>query len=231
MTRPEERDLARVDAQISETFLRTGRVPLDLKLARAGALRKSGEMLKAKGVVEGVLRLDPNNASAHNLLGLLWGELGRHEKSLASHETAATLCPEEPIHVGNCGAALVQLDRPREAIAKLHQAIATNPELRYCHTWLGYAHRGLGDEERAEKEFRRSAQMLARRIGDSPRPLAEDYRSLAHLQRLVGDYEEADRCDGRAREVWQQDFIGADPLSIVSSLDLLDLLGEASDER
>jgi len=71
--------------------------------------------------------------------------------------------------------------------------------------------------------------VLARRISDSARPRAEDYRDLAYLQRTVGDYDEADRCEARAQEMRQQDLIGADPSAVVSSLDLLDLLGEGSE--
>ena len=229
VTRPEERELEAVSVRMSETFSRTGKVPLDLKVAQAAALYSAGNYLKAKEVIRAVLRHDPSNASAHGWLGLIYSQLGMHEESLASHQRAVQLGPEEPMHIGNCGVKLVQLGRDAEGIAKLQDAIASNPDLQYCHTWLGHAYRHLGDEERALKEFRRSAQVLARRISDSARPRAEDYRDLAYLQRTVGDYDEADRCEARAQEMRQQDLIGADPSAVVSSLDLLDLLGEGSE--
>ena len=227
-TRSEERALDQISERIAETFARTGQVPPELKVEQAAALYHAGDWLKAKEVLEGVLRRNPDYAAAHNWLGVTWSRLGRSEKAHGCYSRAAELDPDAPVYRGNAGAMLVELDRPTEAIPILQEVVASHPDLQYCHTWLGHAYRKLGDEERALKEFRRSATMLARRISDSKHPRSRDYADLAYLQRLVGDYDEADRCEKRSDELRHQDLIGTDPEAVVSSLDLLDLLGETT---
>jgi molecular chaperone DnaK (HSP70) len=225
VTRPEERAVEAASERIAEAFERAGQVPLGLRVEQGAALYRAGEYLKAREVLEGVIRRDKGYAEPHNWLGLTWHCLGDHEKAYGCYCRAAELDSENSTYRANSGAALVDLGLAAEAVGILQEVVASHPDLQYCHTWLGHACRKLGDEERAQKEFRRSATLLARRISDMKQPRSRDYRDLAYLQRLVGDYDEADRCAKRAEELRHQDLIGADPEAVVASQDVLDLLG------
>lgn len=227
VTSPREREVERVSEEISVTFARTGKVPLELKVWQADALRRCGEVFRSKEIVEAVLGKDENNARAHNLMGLLWRALEKHDRELCSYSTAAQLQPDEPVYVGNRGAALVTLGRHAEGISELQRALQMNPELQYCYTWLGDAYQALGDTARAEKEFRQSIHLLARRIAGATRPRAEDCRELGNLQNRVGDHEEAERCFERATSLEQEEVFGADAASVVSSFDISRLLPES----
>lgn len=80
----------------------------------------------AMGFIEQALAVEPNHASAHNILGNCLKGLGRHETALASYDRALALQPNDADTLNNRGATLRDLKRSEEALASFERALAIN---------------------------------------------------------------------------------------------------------
>lgn len=70
---------------------------------------------------------DAKPAYAWDMKGLALAKLGRHEESLAAHDRAVELDPNDPISWYNRGVALSDLERYEEAIASYDKVLELNP--------------------------------------------------------------------------------------------------------
>ena len=72
---------------------------------------------------EVAIRLDPEDAEAHNNKGNALFELGRHDEALAAYEEAIRLDPDDADFYDNKGNALSELERHEEALAAHNEAL------------------------------------------------------------------------------------------------------------
>ncbi len=157
------------------------------------------DRLRAKG--ESYLRIgeqkiadDPDNPQAHYEQGQQYGELGRHDAALACFERVRALSPrfrETPLKIalahvrlGNHQQALVEL-RASARILPQHAALIAFEE--------GNALRGLGDDDAAERAFRKA---LSRNPAFAVASL-----NLALLYQSTNRSAQALDCLGRALEL------------------------------
>jgi tetratricopeptide (TPR) repeat protein len=98
-------------------------------LAAAAAHYQAGRLAEAERECEALLLLDPENAGALNLLGILAGSSDRAERAveLLGRAIARDALHIRPIHA-NLAAALRRLRRNEEALASCDAALALQPD-------------------------------------------------------------------------------------------------------
>jgi tetratricopeptide (TPR) repeat protein len=130
-----------------------------LAQARLGALlAAAGRLDTARVRLERAIELDPDLASAHNALGLVWRGFGDTEKALAFHRRAVALAPGDAsarIHAVDALAALGRLD---EATALLAEVEASAADERLLHR-LAQLREQQGREDEALALHRRIAAL------------------------------------------------------------------------
>lgn len=117
-----------------------------------GNLEIAGQDLKKS------LQLDPNNASAHGTLALLYERLGMLELAKAHHAKAAKLKPDDPGIVGNYGRFLCHHGHAQEGLRFLKKAAA---DKLYPKRWIPLTNAGecaltSGRHEEAEQYLRQA---------------------------------------------------------------------------
>lgn len=121
-------------------------------------------MDEARRELEAALELDPNDAGAHQTLGMVLRQKGdlqaagvEFAKSEAINKTkvdfqAATLAT-------NSGAALLRRGEVARAIEKLQAALHLAPGFAPAHYQMGLALRAKGDKGQAAEEFQKAHQL------------------------------------------------------------------------
>ncbi len=151
----------------------------------ASGYYERGQMDIALQELEHALTLDPENAQAYNIYGLVYATMGDTRKAEQSFEHALQLAPNDSDIRHNWGWYLCQHNRERESLAQF-EAAASNPLYRAPEVALvnaGRCAQGLGDAALAEQYFRRA---LAAQPGNA----MANY-GLALLAFRGGRYEEA----------------------------------------
>ena len=149
-------------------------------LLQSGAARHAaGDLAGAEHFYRQVLKRRPQDANAHNLLGVLARQRGDVAGALRHTERALAVAPEQAAFLANRGAALAEAGRLPEAIAMLRAALARRPEDAVALRNLGQALCALGDPQAALAPLE-AATRLAPGV---PEPLL----ALAHARREAGD--------------------------------------------
>lgn len=155
----------------------------------------------AIGVTDRVLRLgaqDVDGAHANYLKGIAYANLGLHAEAVGSYDLALSIEPEYPDTHCERGVSLFEVYRFAEALRSLKAAVAADPAYARPHHFLGCLYEYLGEEELAQREHARAAEIDAETY---PAPLnldADDFeravqeavnvlpRSVARLLAGVG---------------------------------------------
>jgi predicted TPR repeat methyltransferase len=156
---------------------------LQALLRRALAFHQRGELKAAEQLYRQVLGVDPHQADAHNLLGVLARQRGDLAAARRHGAEALALRPDEPVFLANQGATLAEAGQLPEAVRLLRQAVAARPGDAVSLRNLGQALCALGDAEAALTPLRRAVAL---------QPAApEPWLALAQAQRQAGDTAEA----------------------------------------
>ncbi len=149
-------------------------------LLQAGAARHAaGDLAGAEQLYRQVLKRRPQDANAHNLLGVLARQRGDVAGALRHTERALAQQPEEPIFLANRGAALAEAGRLPEAVLALRAALVRRPEEPVTLRNLGQALCALGDPHAALAPLEAATRLQP----GAPEPLL----ALAHACREAGD--------------------------------------------
>ena len=105
------------------------------------ALRKATEFL-------------PEDADAHNNLGLALKNLGQMDEAVASYRRALALRPDFAEVHNNLGNVYFDLMQPDEAASSYRQALEFQPDFAKAHNNLGNALKQLGQLDEAAKSYR-----------------------------------------------------------------------------
>jgi len=185
-------------------------------LLHAGADRhRVGDLAGAAALYAQALRLDPAQADAHNLLGVLARQRGAPVEALAYVDRALALAPGNAAYLANRGAALAEAGRLSDAVPALRAALAARPEDPVTQRNLGQALAATGDPVAAQAPLREATRLTP----DAPEP----WLGLAHALRDAGD-------DAAAREAAAAAFAraGGNPLLAEQAQFLLAGLGGAA---
>ena len=96
-------------------------------LDKAVTLHKSGQIAEAQALYEKVLTLDPNNADAHQLLGVLCHRQGDVERGLGLLKRAVELDPKNPYTRNNLGGVLQNIGNSIDAEREFSEALRLLP--------------------------------------------------------------------------------------------------------
>ena len=117
------------------------------------------------------IRLDPENALAHEWHSVLLGFTGRYEEALATADRALALDPLNPLFVAECGNRLQEAGSHEEALEWYTRALELDDDYCHAHHWLGVAYLRLGRYEEAIPELQESVNLSAFGYG----PLGQAY--------------------------------------------------------
>ena len=106
------------------------------------------------------LELEPDEALAHNNLGLALVETGKLDEGMAHYRKALELSPGYPEAYNNLGSALVRRRRLPEAVESFENALKSNPDHANAHVNLGAALAQMGRVDEAMPHLERGVELL-----------------------------------------------------------------------
>ncbi len=124
-----------------------------------------GEMEKGEGILQEVLKTDPENAQANNDLGYLWADQGKNlDQALAMITKALAKEPDNAAYLDSLGWVLFKLGQTDEAVKKLEQACGMkrgdDPTL---HEHLGDCYAKLGRTDDAKKIWTKAWELMEKK--------------------------------------------------------------------
>ncbi len=136
----------------------------------------------------------PQNARAHQELGLALAKEGRAEEAFAAYREALRLVPYYPTALNNYGTALAEAGRHTEAIPLFAQAVRLKPGLGEAWLGLGNAHANLGRFADATTAYQQALEhrpdllIAANNLGRVLEAQGRNDEAHAVLQKLVDDH-------------------------------------------
>ena len=157
----------------------------------AGVLKQMGKINESLVVGQKSVQLDPQDAGAHNNLGvLLQHAQGRLKEAEESCRQAITLKPDYAEAHYNLGNTLKKQGRLDEAEASYTQAITLKPDYAEAHYNLGNTLKELGRLEEAETNYRK-AIALKPDYAEAHNNLGVTLQELGRLDEAETNYRKA----------------------------------------
>ena len=142
----------RAQEKLAERAARRGGDVQDL-LDAAVRHHRSGGLQRAEQLYRKVLALDPRQADAAHLLGMLRRDAGDLDQAMDLFDRAVTLNPSVPAFLTSRGVTLRALGRLQDALAAYAAAIALDPADPNLHYNRGLALRQAGQLDEARTAF------------------------------------------------------------------------------
>jgi len=126
-----------------------------LRLQKGQLCFRAGLYPEAEAAFEEALSIDPYMTDAHNFLGSVYQELGRHDDAEEQYRTALhdLAYPNPEMIYLNLGLLYGDLGRDEEAIENLRQAVGLNPRYYKGHYHLAAALERVGKFDEAAREY------------------------------------------------------------------------------
>jgi predicted TPR repeat methyltransferase len=166
---------------------------LGAALAGQNKLEEAAESCRA------ILRLQPDNASAHSNLGFALREIGQLKEAVESCRRAVTLNPDHAEAHNNMGMALQGLKRLDDAIVSFRQATKVAPNYAAAHSNLGISLREQGKFDEAVVSCRRALE-LEPHNGRMHGNLGVTLREAGHIEEAVAICHRAVEIDPKNAE-------------------------------
>lgn len=157
--------------------------PSERVMARARYLAREGRLVDAERAYRDVIAEHPDLKGGWAECFELLRNQGRREDTLRLAESARAQFGDSAFALALKGAALIELERYREALATLEQAVEADPDLALVWHELGYAAFRLGDGNRA---------LLALDRAFGLEPHTETLRLRGRILRDAGRYQAAE---------------------------------------
>ena len=146
----------------------------------------TGRKSQAVDANQTAVRLSPQDAAAHNNLGITLQELGRFDEAEASYRQAIVLKTDFAGSHYNLAVTLHALGKLIEAEASYRQAIALKADYVEAHNNLGNTIRELGKLDEAEASYRQAIALKP--------DYAEAHSNLGIILHELGKLDEAEVC-------------------------------------
>jgi len=156
-------------------------------------LHQKGKLSNAERAYKKAIKVNPNFAEPHNMLGNVYFERGRFKEAFNEYRKALKLAPNHPTLLNNIG-NLFQLQGENEkALGWLDKAISQDPDNAVAHNNLGNALWSLGKDVEAVAAYKRAIEL-------NPN-LADAYRNLGGILIELEDLDEAINCFDQALRI------------------------------
>ena len=159
--------------------------------ARAMALLRQGRVADAIPIYEAVLRREPKNIGALNLLGVSLMQIGRLEDAIIAIKRALSIDPDQgPAHY-NLGTILHGLGRYEEAVNHFEQAIRLDPNDAQAQNNLGAALKASSRMEEALTAYRAAVRLQPDffeahlNVGNTLHALGKSHEALESVDRAI----------------------------------------------
>jgi Flp pilus assembly protein TadD len=123
---------------------------------RAWELGEKGQLSAAIAEWKAALQISPEDARAHNNLGIALLRNGNPDEAIAHWQKAVELKPDYLEAYNNLGVALVRRRSFGEAAVQFRKVLELRPDSAVAHNNLGQALAGLGKTDAAIKECRKA---------------------------------------------------------------------------
>ena len=143
---------------------------LNLALQHHGA----GDLSKAEGIYQQILKVDPNQPVALHLLGMIAHQMSKNDIAVELITKALAIKPDFPVAHNNLGNVFQNVGRLEDAAASYHKALAIDPDYAEAHNNLGLVFQTLG---RLEDED--AVAVLLGRLEDKALAIKPNY-AVAH---------------------------------------------------
>ena len=134
---------------------------------------REGRMGEAQEVLSRALKIDPKLAKTHYFMGLTYKQQGKYEEALEHFQQAEEQYPRDRMVLNQMGRILFLQRRFEEAVETLNRVLAIDPEDLQAHYNLMLCHRGLGNQEAAQREQKLYLRFKA---DESSQAITGDYR-------------------------------------------------------
>ena len=138
----------------------TDNIDAEQTLEAAIAHHTARRLDQAEQLYRAVLRIDPDNLDALNLLGVVRQDLGHTDESLALINRAISIDPAFPEAHANLARGLNAMGQPDKAAIAAQKACDLDPGLGDGWLQLGFAHLALGQDRDAMSVLREAAVLF-----------------------------------------------------------------------
>ena len=152
--------------------------------------QRAGRILEAENANRRLVDLSPQDAEAHNNLGVTLGKLGRLDEAKASYLKALVLRSDYAEAHNNLGVTLGKLGKFKEAEVSYSKAIMIKPGYAGAHNNLGNILKELGKLSEAEASYKKTI-MLAPDYAEAHFNLGNTLTELGRRNEAVESYEQA----------------------------------------
>jgi protein O-GlcNAc transferase len=120
---------------------------------------RAGHVVQAETLYQRLLEVDPGNADALHLLGVIATHRGQPDVALGLIEHALALRPRDPGFLLNLGVAQHALGRPVNAAASFRKALEHNPRFAEAHNNLANVLHTEGQTDQALDHWRQALEL------------------------------------------------------------------------
>jgi len=132
---------------------------IEAALKQAKALRDAGKIAAAGGICQQILSLDPRQADALHLLGVMALQTDSFEIAIGSLTRAVAARPKSPAILVDFGHALAAAGKANEAVSAYRKALSLRPGNAATYLALGDAQLDLGHASDALKSYRKAQSL------------------------------------------------------------------------
>ncbi len=125
----------------------------------ATTLLQNGDTL-APYYLQRLAELNPNDADIYYKLGVYHMNRDEINRAIEAYHRATQIDPKHSDSFYNLGFMFVRMSGYRDAKSYFNQAIQANPRSYKAHYGRGYCHEQLGDVINAEKDYRKTLELL-----------------------------------------------------------------------
>ena len=151
---------------------------------------QQGELQRARGIFESILRVQPRHVDALHFLGLVAHRQGHNDEAKRLLSDAIAVNPRLPDLHNNLGEILRMLGDTERAADCYREAVRLAPGHALAHNNLGLALHQMGSSEQAEREFEESLRIAPE--------VAATNNNLGIVNEAMGKLENAMDCFRRA---------------------------------
>ena len=137
-----------------------------------------------------ILKSSPYHEGAQSNLGILYNQLGKHQKAVNCFEKAIQINPNSANAYYSLGVIFTQLGESQKAISYYEKVIQINPNHIHAHNNLGVIFTQLGESQKAINCFEKAIQINPNHI-DAHNNLGTILNELGESQKAISCYEKA----------------------------------------